>query len=418
MSDILFEKSIKTEKKRPKAELLAPAGNLEKLITALHFGADAVYLAGKKFGLRAYADNFGDEEIAEAVRIAHEANAKAYVTLNIFASNADFDQLGDYLAILEEARADAVLVSDVGVLDFVKAHSKLPIHISTQANTTNKYAVRHWKQLGAERVVLAREVPLRAIREIADFCPDVQLEAFVHGAMCVSYSGRCLMSNYLSNRDSNRGECVQACRWEWQIREVSRDDWLPVYEDSRGSYIFNSKDMNMLSHLAELLDAGVVSFKIEGRMKSAFYVGTVTAAYRRALDAIYEGKFTPELNGILQRELNKASHRDYTTGFYFDEDMSRQYYDSSKATEEYKFIAVVKEVRGDGVLVEQRNKFAVGEELEILSLGEACGKSFTVQYARDVLGNDVSVCNRVKQLLEINCPYPIAVGDILRKFNG
>lgn len=398
-----------------KIELLAPAGNMEKLKTAFHFGADAVYLAGKRFGLRAFADNFTDEEIAEAVSYAHSLNKKVYVTVNIFASNADFDGLADYLKVLEQAQVDAVLVSDLGVFNFVKQNSKLPIHVSTQANTTNKYAVASWKQMGAERVVLAREVPLREIAEISAFCPDVQLETFVHGAMCISYSGRCLMSNYLTGRNGNRGECVQACRWQWEVKEVSRQDSMPVLEDQRGTYIFNSKDMNMLAHLPEIIDAGVVSLKIEGRMKSPFYVATVVAAYRRALNAIANGTFTTELVEELNSELNKASHREYTTGFYFDEQESRQYYPSSKAVEEYKFVAVVKSSGNGCLTIEQRNKFTVGETLEVLSATDDCGKTFQVQYATDEKGNAVEVCNKVKQILTINCPYALTEGDILRK---
>ncbi|MCH5156330.1 MAG: U32 family peptidase [Clostridiales bacterium] len=405
----------KQTKIAPQIELLAPAGNMEKLVTAFHFGADAVYLAGKRYGLRAFADNFTDDEIVEAVQYVHSLNKKVYVTLNIFASNCDFDDLQDYLELLQRAKVDAVLISDVGVFDYVRAHSKLAIHVSTQANTTNKYAVDFWKKQGAERVVLAREVPLKQIAEISKFCPDVQLETFVHGAMCVSYSGRCLMSNYLTNRNSNRGECVQACRWQWEVREVSRNDSMPVMEDERGTYIFNSKDMNMLAHLPELIEAGVVSFKIEGRMKSAFYVATVVAAYRRALNAIASGNFTQELIDELNAELNKASHREYTTGFYFDEQESRQYYPSSKAVEEYKFVAVIKDVKDGVATVEQRNKFVVGETLEVLSATGDSGKTFTVEYAKDDKGNAVEVCNKVKQILTINCPYPLTAGDILRK---
>ena len=415
MTDILSKKTQKMAKITPKVELLAPAGNMEKLIAAFHFGADAVYLAGKRYGLRAFADNFTDEEIAQAVRYAHGLNKKVYVTINIFASNYDFDALQSYLEVLEQAQVDAVLVSDVGVFDYVRTHSKLPIHVSTQANTTNKYAVDFWKRMGAERVVLAREVPLHEIKEISAYCPDVQLEAFVHGAMCVSYSGRCLMSNYLTGRNSNRGECVQACRWQWEVKEVSREDAMPVMEDERGTYIFNSKDMNMLAHLPELIDAGIVSLKIEGRMKSAFYVATVVAAYRRALNAIASGKFTSELVAELNDELNKASHREYTTGFYFDEQESRQYYPSSKAVEEYKFVAVVKEVHNGAAVIEQRNKFVVGETLEVLSSTDDSGKTFTVEYAKDDKGNAVEVCNKVKQILTINCPFSLTAGDILRK---
>ncbi len=409
--------SKNTQKLAQNVELLAPAGSMEKLITAIHFGANAVYLAGKRYGLRAYADNFDDDEIKQAVAYAHERNVKVYVTLNIFAKNADFADLADYLRVLEKANVDAVLISDIGVFDFVRNNSNLKIHISTQANTTTKHAVKFWHELGAERVVLAREVPLTEINEIAGFCPDVQLETFVHGAMCISMSGRCLMSNYLSNRDANRGECVQACRWQWQVREVGREDYMPVCEDERGTYIFNSKDMNMLAHLPQVLNAGVVSLKVEGRMKSAFYVATVINAYRRALNAIAQDAFDDSLIAELNAELDKASHREYTTGFYFDEEQSRQYYPSSKATETYKFVAVVKKVNADGTItIEQRNKFVLGETLETLSVSADTNKSFTVNFCIDEKGQTVQVCNKVKQILTINCPYGLlAVGDILRK---
>lgn len=399
-------------------ELLAPAGNMEKLKTAFHFGADAVYLAGKQYGLRAFADNFTQNEIVEAVQYAHTLGKKVYVTLNIFAKNSDFDALPQYLAFLENAHVDAVLVSDVGVLDFVLQHSKLPVHVSTQANTTNAHAVNFWRKLGAERVVLARELPLSDIKEIHELCPDVQLETFVHGAMCISYSGRCLLSNYLVNRDGNRGECVQACRWKWYVREVSRTDDLPVMEDERGTYIFNSKDMNMLAHLPQLIDAGVTSFKIEGRMKSAFYVATVVSAYRRALDAISAGNFSEQLVFELSAELDKASHRDYTTGFYFNEDASRQYYEDSRAREEYKFIAVVKDVKNGVATVEQRNKFQVGDDLEILSANsEYTCKILHVDAITTTDGEKVAVANRVQQILRIPCAYNLRCGDILRKKN-
>ncbi|MCM1194710.1 MAG: U32 family peptidase, partial [Firmicutes bacterium] len=356
-----------------------------------------------------------DDEIEEAVSYAHARNVKVYVTLNIFAYNADFDGLKDYLDVLERARVDAVLISDAGVLDFVRKHSKLPVHVSTQANTTNKYAVKFWAEQGAERVVLARETSLKDIKEIASFAPNTQIETFVHGAMCISYSGRCLMSNYLADRNANRGECVQACRWQWQVRETGREDFMPVDEDGRGTYIFNSKDMNMLAHLPELIDSGVVSFKIEGRMKSAFYVATVVNAYRRALNAVADGSFDEETVAKLNAELDKASHREYTTGFYFDEEESRQYYPSSKATETYKFVAMVKEV-GDGfAVVEQRNKFAIGDVVETLSVTEDNAKTFTVTQCIDGNGETVEVCNRVKQIVTVNCPYKLKAGDILRK---
>lgn len=398
-------------------ELLAPAGNMEKLKTAFHFGADAVYLAGKKFGLRAYADNFDDEQIVEAVQYAHGLGKKVYVTLNVFPKDSDFEQLPSYLAILEKAHVDAVLVSDLGTFDFVRSNSNLPVHVSTQANTLNSHAVKMWRSLGAERVVLARELSLKEIAQIHQSCPDVQLEVFVHGAMCISYSGRCLMSNYLVNRDSNRGECVQACRWKWEVREVSRQDALPVEEDDRGTYVFNSKDMNVLAYLPQILCAGVCSLKIEGRMKSSFYVGTVVNAYRRALDAIAAGTFNDQLVADLNAELNKASHREYTTGFYFDEDETRQYYADSRAVEEYKFIAVVKQVASGKIVVEQRNKFAVGDTLETLSVGSDSSKTFVVQQISDTDGNSVEVANRVQQILTINCPFNLSDGDVLRRKN-
>ncbi len=415
MTDIVLQ-NIQNAAKT--VELLAPAGNMEKLKTAFHFGADAVYLAGKRYGLRAFADNFTDEEIAEACAYAHNLDKKVYVTINIFAKNADFAELPAYLNVLENAGVDAVLVSDLGVFRFVKSNSRLTVHVSTQANTTNGYAVAAWSELGASRVVLAREVPLEQIAEIHQMNPNVELETFVHGAMCISYSGRCLLSGYLTDRDSNRGECVQACRWKWYVREVSRDDELPVFEDENGTYIFNSKDMNTLSVLPRFLQAGVSSLKIEGRMKSVFYVATVVSAYRKALNAIADGTFSDELIAQLQNELNKASHRKYTTGFYLSEvdPASRQYYKDSKAVEEYKFIAVVKQNSGGGkLLIEQRNKFAFGDRLEVLSAAGYTGKTFTVTSVTDERGAAVEVCNKVKQLLVINCPFDLLPGDILRK---
>lgn len=397
-------------------ELLAPAGNMEKLKTAFHFGADAVYLAGKQYGLRAFADNFTRDEIVEATQYAHSLGKKVYVTINIFAKNSDFSELPQYLAFLEKAQVDAVLVSDVGVMDFVLRNSKLAVHVSTQANTTNAHAVNFWRRLGAERVVLARELSIAEIKQIHELCPNVELEAFVHGAMCISYSGRCLLSNYLVNRDGNRGECVQACRWRYQVREVSREDDLPLLEDERGTYIFNSKDMNVLQHLPLLIDAGITSFKIEGRMKSVFYVATVVSAYRRALDAIKKGEFSEQLIAELLEELNKASHRDYTTGFYLDEKETRQYYEDSRAREEYKFIAVVKDVKNGIATVEQRNKFQVGDVLEILSAdSQYTCKTLTIKDITDLDGSKVEVANRVQQVLRVPCPYSLQAGDVLRK---
>jgi putative protease len=402
--------------KHTKVELLAPAGNLEKLHTALHFGADAVYLAGKNFGLRAFADNFTAEEMTAASNFAHNAGKKVYVTVNIFAKNDDFAGLEQYLHQLENAKVDAVIVSDLGVFNFVKTHSNLAIHVSTQANTTNIYAVNAWSDMGAQRVVLARELSLTEIEEIHEYCPQCELEAFVHGAMCISYSGRCLMSNYLTGRDSNRGACVQACRWEWDITEKSRSgsEALTVKEDGRGTYIFNSKDLNMLPYIDRLMAAGVVSFKIEGRMKSPFYVATVTNAYRHAIDSVDSGEYKVDV--VLLAELNKASHRSYTTGFFVGEDAGdRQYYDSSKAVEEYKFIAKVVACDGGVVTVEQRNKFSRGDTLEVLSASkELLNKTFVADNMTDPDGNSVIVANKVQQILKMPCPYALYEGDLLR----
>ena len=276
-------------------ELLAPAGNIAKLKTALYFGADAVYVGGKDFSLRSFADNFTREELSEGINYAHARGKKVYVTANVFAKNADMSLLEDYFAYLQSVEADAAIISDSGVFAAArKSAPALDIHISTQANLTNKYAVKFWYEQGATRAVLARELSLKEISEIHDFIPEMELEAFVHGAMCISYSGRCLLSDYLAGRRSNSGECVQACRWKYRLRKsdsLSDSGWLDLEEDSRGSYVLNSKDLNMSEHLKELQIAGVSSFKIEGRMKSEYYLATVINAYRRCMD----GGFTDEI---------------------------------------------------------------------------------------------------------------------------
>ena len=272
-----------------KAELLAPAGSFAKLKTALHFGADAAYVGGKQFSLRTFADNFTMDELKSAVDLTHKMGKKLYVTANIFARNADFALLEDYFKALESLGADAAIISDPGVVYLAKkAAPNLQIHLSTQANTTNKYAVKFWAEQGVSRVILARELSIKEIAEIHEFNPDTELEAFVHGAMCISYSGRCLLSDYLDGRSSNRGACVQSCRWRYEVRALNatneKTEWLPIEQDDKGTFIFNSKDLNMLTHLQEMEGAGVRSFKIEGRMKSGYYLATVINAYRRMMD--------------------------------------------------------------------------------------------------------------------------------------
>lgn len=395
-------------------ELLAPAGNYEKFLTALHFGADAVYLAGNRFGLRAFAGNFSDEEIKKAVALAHSLKKKVYVTLNIIAHDADFEGLKEYLLFLQnEAKVDAVIVADIGVMQFVRINAPLlDIHLSTQANIINSYSANFFAELGVKRLILARELSLKEIANIRkNLSPKVEIEVFVHGAMCMAYSGRCLLSNYLSGRDSNHGECVQACRWKYYVREVSREDELEVEEDEKGSYIFNSRDLNMLPYLKELKDAGVDSIKIEGRMKSSFYVATVVNAYRMALD-ILPKKPTEEIC----EELMKASHRRYTTGFYFDE-TNRQYQEDSTPVQNSEFVALVTS-DGDGktVEVEMRNKFSVGDTLEILSPNKKIfNKKIKVEKIISSEGETVDSAKKVQEKVVINCPYLLKKGDILRR---
>lgn len=372
----------------PEIELLAPAGDREKLETALHFGADAVYFAGKNYGLRAMSSNFTNEEMEQAIQKVHSLGKKAYVTLNIYAHNKDFEGLEEYVKFLEKIKVDAVLVSDLGVLNFVKQKApSLPIHISTQANTTNKFSVAFYKNLGAERVVLARELSLSEIEEIHNSNPNIELEAFVHGAMCISYSGRCLLSNYLTGRDANHGECVQACRWKYYITEEKRlDKHFEIQEDDRGAYIMNSKDLCLIEYLDKIVQAGVFSLKVEGRMKSPYYVGTVVNAYRRAIDLYLECKKSGKTYKVPKKlldELEKASHREFTTGFVVDKDELRQNFKTNAQEQSSKFVAIVKEVHDGKILVEQRNKFVVGDKLEILSPTDAFQKTITIKKMED-----------------------------------
>ena len=305
-----------------KYEILAPAGDKNKLETAIYYGADAVYMAGKRWGLRAFSDNFEQDELDKYISLAHSLGKKCYITVNIQAHNDDFDGLSDYLLYLQKIGADAIIVSDAGIMSLAKkVVPNLPIHLSTQASASNKYAAKFWADQGAKRIILARELSIKEIKEIREFLPkDVELEAFVHGAMCISYSGRCLLSNYLAGRDSNRGQCVQACRWEYYITERSRADkgegeLYQIQQDKQGTYILNSKDLCMIDHLHELIDAGVTSFKIEGRMKSNYYVATVVNAYRRALDQLLKDKQAYLSDTTRQKELEKSRHHLFTTCF-------------------------------------------------------------------------------------------------------
>lgn len=392
-----------------KSELLAPAGSLEKLKVAFLYGADAVYVGGKNFSLRQYADNFTAEELAEGIDYAHERQKKVYVAVNIFAKNADFPEAEKYFKFLERIGADAVLITDPGLIALCKKTAPgLEIHLSTQANTLNKYAVRFWAEQGVKRVVLARELGYEEIKEIAEYNPDVEIECFVHGAMCVSYSGRCLLSNYLSERNANRGECVQACRWRYELTAYGRDgDKLELTEDERGAYILNSRDLNLLKELNKLSEAGVKSFKIEGRMKTVYYLATVVNAYRRAMDG-------GDIN-VSEAELTKINHRAYTKAYFYGENDKTLNYDEGQEQGEYEFAAWVIGYENGTALVEMRNRFAVGDELEVLSPGDSFLKKFVVGDMTDEDNVPVTDAKLVQQRLKIAVPFRLYAGDILRK---
>lgn len=402
-------------------ELLAPAGNMEKLKTALYYGADACYFAGTKFGLRAMSSNFTNEELKESVEYAHSLGKKCYITVNILAHNADFDGLKEYLQYLESILVDGVIVSDLGIMSFVKEYAPgLELHVSTQSNITNKFSAMEYVKLGAKRLVLARELSISEIKEIRDYIPkDVEIECFVHGAMCISYSGRCLLSNYLCGRDSNRGACVQACRFEYTIREKSRvnGEEYEIQEDNRGTYILNSKDMCLIKYIAQLVDAGITSFKIEGRMKSPYYVATVVNAYRRAIDMYLADKDKFECPESLYEELEKTSHRRFTTGFYFGSN-DKEYLETSMPVQTHEFMAIVTSDQvGDMVEIEQRNRFKVGDELEILSPTNNWNKTLVVSYMEDEAGLLVEDALKVQQKLKLKVSniQGLKKGDILRK---
>ena len=399
-----------------KIELLAPAGDFERLVTAIHFGADAVYFAGKKFGLRAFASNFDEEEIIKAINYAHKRNVKVYITVNILAHNEDFVGLIDYLKFLDKEGADGVIVSDIGIASLVKEYTNLELHVSTNANITNIHSAKMRVKLGAKRLVLARELSLQEIKEIKnEVGENIDLECFGHGAMCISYSGRCLLSNYLTGRDSNKGECAQPCRWQYALgvkNEIEETNYFPILEDGKGTYILNSKDICMIEHIKELAQAGVTSLKVEGRMKTNYYVATVINAYRRAIDEYYKN-LKPSFNYL--EEVRKTSNRDFTTGFYF-ENNSKENLNTSKQSETHKYIAVVLESLDNGyVLVEHRNKFLLGDELEILSNGENFNKKFIVEDIVDCENNHLKEVKKIKQHVYVKCPYKLNKYDILRK---
>ena len=387
-------------------ELLIPASSLEVLKTAVVFGADAVYIGGEAFGLRAKAKNFSMEEIQEGIAFAHAHDVKVYITANILAHNGDLSGVRAYFEELKEIKPDALIISDPGV--FMIAREVCPeidIHISTQANNTNYGTYQFWHQLGARRVVTARELSMAELKEIREKAPaDLEMETFIHGAMCISYSGRCLLSNYFTGRDANRGACTHPCRWKYAIVEETRPgEYMPVYENERGTYIFNSKDLCMIEHIPELIDSGIDSFKIEGRMKTALYVATVARTYRKAIDDYLESPelYRENMDWYLD-QISNCTYRQFTTGFFFGKpDESAQIYDNNTYVKEYTYLGIIGECTADGLYrIEQRNKFSVGEQIEIM---KPDGRNIPVVVRRivDEEGQEMQSAPHPKQVLYI-----------------
>lgn len=401
-------------------ELLIPAGSLEVLKTAVRYGADAVYIGGEAFGLRAKAHNFTIPDMKEGIAFAHEHGCKVYLTVNVFAHNRDIEGIREYFRTLREVPVDALIISDPGV--FMMAKELLPdteIHISTQANNTNYETYRFWYRMGAKRVVSARELSLEEIGEIRKHIPeDMEIESFIHGAMCISYSGRCLLSNYFTGRDANQGACTHPCRWKYAVVEEKRPgEYLPVEEDDRGTYIFNSKDLCMVEYIPEMMEAGIDSFKIEGRMKTALYVATVARTYRKAID---DYKTSPELYrsnmDYYREEISKCTYRQFTTGFYFGKTTEEsQIYDSNTYIREYTYLGMVEQADTQGrIVLEQRNKFAVGETIEAM-LFDGINQELVVQEIRDDEGNIMESAPHPKQRLHVELGVQLPIGCILRR---
>lgn len=402
-----------------KPEILAPAGNLEKLKIAIDFGADAVYLGGGKLNLRAFAGNFTNEEIAEAVKYCHDRGRKVYVTLNVFARNFDLNGAGEYIKELESLGVDAVLISDPGLIAIAREVApNLEIHLSTQANTVNWRAAKFWYDLGVKRIVLAREMTFNEIKGFTENLPEeCELEAFVHGSMCMAYSGRCLISNYMLGRDSNKGICANVCRYKYYLVEETRpNEYFPVMEDEKGTYIMNSKDLCMIQHIPELVQSGVYSFKIEGRMKSEFYVASVVKAYREALDSYWEDPENFEFKQEWMDILLKVSHRPYHTGFFFGKSGEQNYEDSSYIRD-YDIVGVVKEFDEETMTatIMQKNRVFEGDSVDILrpytpNFSIKMNSMYDVE--KDV---ETNVANRAHMIFKMKVDTPLKVNDMLIK---
>ena len=401
-------------------ELLIPASSLEVLKTAVIFGADAVYIGGEAFGLRAKAKNFSMEDMKEGIQFAHEHNVRVYVTANILAHNGDLPGVEEYFKELKEIGPDALIISDPGVFMIAKrVCPEIEIHISTQANNTNYGTYRFWHELGAKRVVSARELSMKEIKEIRSNIPDdLEIETFVHGAMCISYSGRCLLSNYFTGRDANQGACTHPCRWKYAVMEESRPgEYLPVYENERGTYIFNSKDLCMIGHIPDLIDAGIDSFKIEGRMKTALYVATVARTYRKAIDDYLKDPVLYEKNmPWYLDQISNCTYRQFTTGFFYGKpDSEAQIYDSNTYVKEYTYLGIGGGSNAEGLYrIEQRNKFSVGETIEIMKPNGDNIKAKVLRIVNEEGGEQESAPHP-KQVLYIDLGVPMEQYDILRR---
>lgn len=405
---------------RRKPELLVPASSLEVLKVAVTFGADAVYIGGEAFGLRAKAKNFSMEDMAEGIRFAHEHGVKVYVTANILAHNDDLDGARAYFEELKAIEPDALIISDPGMFTIAReVCPEIDIHVSTQANNVNYMTFLFWQRQGATRVVTGRELSLKEIREIRDHIPDsLEIETFVHGAMCISYSGRCLLSNFFTGRDANRGACTHPCRWKYSVVEETRPgEYMPVYENERGTYIFNSKDLCMVDHLPDLVDAGVDSLKIEGRMKTALYVATVARTYRKALDDLEKGREVYEQNlPWYEQQITGCTYRRFTTGFFYGKpDENSQIYDSNTYEKDYVYLGIAGQPDADGVFdLEQRNKFSVGETIEIMK-PDGRNIEVTVEHIQDLEGNEQESAPHAKQALKVKLSSAPEAMDILRR---
>ena len=402
-----------------KPELLAPGGSLLKLKTAIDFGADAVYIGGDAFSLRVAAENFSVEDMYEGIRYAHDRGKKVYLTSNIIAHNRDIEKFRSFIEEIRPMGFDAVLIADLGLFGMIREIApEIPVHISTQANNTNYKTVEMWHKMGAERVVLGREMSFNEIAEIQSKVPDVELEAFVHGAMCISYSGRCLLSNYMTGRNSNLGACAHPCRWNYSLVEEKRPgEYFDVFENERGTFIFNSKDLCMIEHIPELVKSGVASLKIEGRVKTAFYVATIVGAYRREIDRYCADPENYVFNPDELDELCKVSHRPYTTGFFYGRPASDgQVYETSSYIRDYELVGIVTDYNKETkrLTISQRNRFFAGDELEIIQPNKPY-VTITAENMVNHKGETIDVAPHAEEIITMDCTEEIPVGAMVRK---